>query len=252
MAMRSVTTALQVLEAVALNQPVGLSALARALGMPKSTVQRNLATLAEAGWIEPYEDGGRWQVGLRAFVVGSVVGSRGGLRPAALPVMKVLSAEVGETVHLMVPSGRDVVLVERIDSPHPLRTVAPLGARGPMHATSNGKSFLAALPQAEVEAYIREGLPAVTTRTIVEPAALRSDLEKVAELGYAICREELEEGVVSVGAAIRRGDGHPVASLSISGPVSRMLDDLLDEYGKKVRQAAESIAAALPARSDLT
>lgn len=248
--MRSVTTALQVLEAVAVNQPVGLSALTRALGLPKATVQRSLATLAEAGWIEPYEDTGRWQVGVRAFVVGSVVGSRGGLRSAALPVMKALSAEVGETVHLMVPSGRDAVLVERIDSPRPLRAVASLGTRGPLHAMSNGKAILASLPPAEVEAYIQEGLPAITPRTIVDPSVLRAELAKIAQLGYSVCHEEIEEGVVSVGAAIRRG-GHTVASLSISGPASRMLDDLLDNYGKKVHQAAESIAGALPARSDL-
>jgi IclR family acetate operon transcriptional repressor len=245
-AMRSVTTALQVLEAVAVNQPVGLSALTRILGMPKSTVQRNLATLAEAGWIEPYEGSGRWQVAVRAFVVGSVVGSRGGLRSAALPVMKSLSGEVGETVHLMVPSGRDVVLVERIDSPRPVRAVAPLGARGPLHATSNGKAILASVPPAEAEAYLVEGLSAVTERTIVEPAMLRAELEAITELGYATCHEEFEEGVVSVGAAVRRG-GRPVASLSISGPASRMLDDLLNDYGKKVHWAAESIAAALPA-----
>lgn len=248
--MRSVTTALRVLEAVAVHQPVGLSALTRSLGLPKSTVQRNLATLAEAGWIEPEDDTGRWQVGIRAFVVGSAVGSRGGLRPAALPVMKALGGEVGETVHLMVPAGRDVVLVERVDSPRPLRAVAPLGARGPMHATSNGKAVLAALPADEIDAYIEAGLDPVTTRTIVDPAALRAELGKIAELGYATCLEELEEGVVSVGAAIRPGHGRPVASLSISGPASRMTPDLLTGYGKKASRAAESVAAALPVRSD--
>jgi IclR family acetate operon transcriptional repressor len=248
--MRSVTTALQVLEAVAVDQPVGLSALARTLRLPKATVQRSLATLAEAGWIEPYEDTGRWQVGVRAFVVGSVVSSRGGLRSAALPVMKALSAEVGETVHLVVPSGRDAVLVERIDSPRPLRAVVSLGTRGALHATSNGKAILASLPSEEVEAYLAEGLAATTKRTIVDPAVLRAELARITELGYAVCHEEIEEGVVSVGAAIRQG-GHTVASLSISGPASRMPDELLDDYGKKVHRAAESIADALPARSDL-
>jgi IclR family acetate operon transcriptional repressor len=101
-----------------------------------------------------------------------------------------------------------------------------------------------------VEDYIEGGLPAVTARTIVDPAALRAELEKIAELGYAICREELEDGVVSVGAAIRRGGGRPLATLSISGPVSRMVEGLLDDYGKTVYRAAESIAAALPAQPE--
>src|SRR3989442_67767 len=110
--MRSVTTALQVLESVAINQPIGLSALTRVLGLPKATVQRSLAPLAESGWIEQQADTGRWQVGVRAFIVGSAVSARGGLRPAALPTLRDLGAEVGETVHLMIPTGREIVLVE--------------------------------------------------------------------------------------------------------------------------------------------
>ncbi|MBO4252325.1 IclR family transcriptional regulator [Streptomyces griseorubiginosus] len=250
--MRSVTTALRVLEAVAVNQPIGLSALTRTLGLPKTTVQRSLATLAESGWIEQQASTGRWQVGVRTFVVGSAVAARGGLRPAALPTMRDLGAEVGETVHLMVPAGRDVVLVERVDSPQPVRAVAPLGARGPLHATSNGKAVLAALPQDEVKAYIEGGLQAVTPHTITDPERLRTELDGINEAGFAVCQEEVEEGVVSVGAAIRPGHGRPVASLSISGPKSRMSPELLMSYGEKVRLAAEAIAVALPVNADLT
>ncbi|GKQ39169.1 IclR family transcriptional regulator [Streptomyces sp. A012304] len=249
--MRSVTTALQVLEAVAVNQPVGLSALTRTLGLPKTTVQRSLATLAESGWIEQQTDTGRWQVGVRAFVVGSAVGARGGLRSAALPTMRELGAEVGETVHLMVPAGREVVLVERIDSPQPVRAVAPLGARGPLHATSNGKAVLAALPQEERDAYIAGGLHAVTPHTITDPDRLRTELRGIAESGFSVCQEEVEEGVVSVGAAIRPGHGRPIASLSISGPKSRMSPELLTPYGEKVRLAAEVISGALPADAEV-
>lgn len=249
--MRSVTTALQVLEAVAVNQPVGLSALTRTLGLPKTTVQRSLATLAEAGWIEQQAGTGRWQVGVRAFVVGSAVSARGGLQTAALPTMKDLGADVGETVHLMVPAGREVVLVERINSAKPVRVVAPLGARKPLHATSNGKAVLAALPQGEVDAYIKGGLHAITPHTITDPDRLRTELRSVAEAGFSVCQEEAEEGVVSVGAAIRLGHGRPVASLSISGPKSRMTPELLTPYGEKVRLAAEAVAVALPVDADV-
>ncbi|MBL1101513.1 IclR family transcriptional regulator [Streptomyces sp. 205] len=239
------------MEAVAVNQPIGLSALTRTLGLPKTTVQRSLAALAEASWIEQETATGRWQVGVRAFVVGSAVSARGGLRPAALPTMRDLGAEVGETVHLMVPAGREVVLVERVDSPQPVRAVAPLGARAVLHATSNGKALLAALSTREVDAYIEGGLEAVTPHTITDPERLRSDLRGIVEAGFAVCREELEEGVVSVGAAIRPGYGRPIASLSISGPTSRMLPELLKSYGEKVRLAAEAIAIALPTDADL-
>ncbi|MCW8378728.1 IclR family transcriptional regulator [Streptomyces justiciae] len=248
--MRSVTTALRVLETVAVHQPIGLSALTRLLGLPKTTVQRSLAAFAESGWIEQEAVTGRWQVGVRAFVVGSAVTSRGGLRPTALPTMRDLCAEVGETVHLMVPADRTVVLIERIDSPRPVRAVLPLGARGPLHATSNGKAVLAALPPGELDAYIEAGLDAVTSHTLTDPDRLRAEIDRTRTAGYAICREEAEEGVVSVAAAIRQSHGRPIASLSISGPKSRMTSELLTSYGEKVHLAAEAIAVGLPLTVD--
>lgn len=248
--MRSVSSALLVLEAVAEHQPIGLSALARTLGMPKTTVQRSLATLAEHGWLEVDKQTGGWQVGVRAFIVGSAVGARAGLRAAAIQTLNALGAEVGETVHLMVPHGREVVLVERVDSPHPVRAVAPLGARGPLHATSNGKSVLATMPPEEVETYIAAGLTAKTPRTMVDADELRADLRHVRARGYATCLEENEIGVVSVAAAIRSGDDRPVASLSISGPKARMQVKLLASYGQRVRQAAQEIARKLPGTAE--
>lgn len=245
--MRSVKTALQVLEAVSRLQPVGLSELTRAMGLPKTTVYRSLTTLAEAGWLETDGNGAQWLVSARAFVVGSTVGDRGGLRTCALPVMNALAAEVRETIHLMIPDGHEVVLIERIDSPHAVRAVAPLGARAPLHASSNGKSVLAYLPEPETADYLRSNIEAVTAHTTTDPARLRAELDTIRARGYAVNVEELQDGVVAVAAAIRPGGGLPVGSLSISGPKVRMPSKIHAEYGGKVRQAAEKIAAKLPA-----
>ena len=246
--MRSVRTALEVLEAVSRLQPVGLSELTRAMGLPKTTVYRCLTTLAEAGWLETDgKDSGQWMVSTRAFVVGSTVGDRGGLRSCALPVLNAVAADVRETIHLMIPDGHEVVLIERIDSPHAVRAVAPLGARAPLHASSNGKSVLACLPEQEVADYLRANMEAVTAHTTTDPERLRSELATIRACGYAVNAEELQDGVVAVAAAIRPGGGPPVGSLSISGPKVRMPPGIYAEYGEKVRQAAEKIAAMLPA-----
>ena len=248
--MRSVRTALRVLEAVAELQPVGLSELSRKLELPKATVQRGLSTLASAGWLEndPAEPA-RWIVSTRAFIVGATVGDRGGLRPQALPFMNALAAEVQETIHLMIPDGNTVVLIERLDSPHPVRAFSPLGARAPLHASSNGKAILAHRPDEEISRYLATELSPVTPHTIVQPDMLRRELDLIRERGYAVADEELQDGVVSVAAAIRPGNRSPVGSLSISGPKSRMPQALRADYGKKVRTAADNIAAALPAAS---
>jgi IclR family acetate operon transcriptional repressor len=245
--MRSVLTALDVLEAVSRLQPVGLSELSRRLGLPKTTVQRGLAALAQAGWLENDQaDSTRWIVGTKAFVVGSTVGNRGSLRDRALPHMNALGADVQETIHLTIPDGDQAVLIERLDSPHPVRAIAPLGSRAPLHASSNGKVILAHLPDDATARYIQHGLEAVTERTITEPAKLHEELGLIRKRGYAVANEELQDGVVSVAAPILTTGSRPVGSLSISAPKARMPRTIWSEYGKKVRQAADNIAAALP------
>lgn len=246
--MRSVRTALQVLEAVARFQPVGLTDLSRELGLPKTTVHRGLVSLADAGWLEnDPANPARWIVSVRAFIIGSTVGERGGLRAQALPIMNALAADVQETIHLMIPDGDSAVLIERIDSTHAVRAIAALGTRAPLHASANGKAILSHLPEEETSHYLSGGLVAVTPRTITDPGRLAEELSLIRGRGYAINDEELQDGVVSVAAVVQPARSRPVGALSISAPKSRMPASVHEPYGDKVRGAAERIAATLPA-----
>lgn len=244
MSVRAVTTALLVLETVAEQQPCGLSDLARRLDLPKTTVQRALITLAEAGWIRlDNQDVTRWVLAGKAFTVGSKVGRGGGLRDLALPVLNRLQVAVGETIHLMVPDGDEMVLIERLDSAHAVRTFQPLGARAPLHASSNGKSVLAYLPDVEIERYLAHTLPAVTRYTTTDAWRLRDELRRIRLCGYAIADEELNEGIVAVAACIRPNTERPIGSLSISAPKARVPRRLYRAYGDQVAAAAGEIAA---------
>ena len=235
--MQNVINALRVLEEVAARQPAGVGELARGLGLPKSTVQRSLRTLHDAGWIRPA--GGevtRWQVTTKALQVGRR--AELGLRDAALPVMEELRQRTGETIHLMVPEGDAVVLIERLETDKPLRIVLPLGIRLPLHASANGKAVLAHLPSAPAD------LPGYTDTTITDPQALRAEMAAVLARGYADNRGEWRSDIAAVASAVLGPDG-PVASLSVSTPASRMPDDLRAEYGELVRQAAGKLTEAL-------
>ncbi|MFB4277425.1 IclR family transcriptional regulator [Nonomuraea sp. MTCD27] len=235
--MQNVITALRVLEEVAARQPIGVGELARGLGLPKSTVQRSLRTLHEAGWIRPA--GGevtRWQVTSKALQVAR--GTELGLRDAAMPVMEELRQRTGETIHLMVPEGDAVVLIERLETDKPLRIVLPLGIRLPLHASANGKAVLAHLHRPAGE------LPGYTDTTIIDPGALRAELEAVLARGYADNRGEWRSDIAAVAAAVLGPDG-PVASLSVSTPASRMPEELRAEYGKLVTQAARALGESL-------
>jgi IclR family acetate operon transcriptional repressor len=243
--MRSVRTTFHILEAVADHQPIGLSELARRLEIPKSTVQRSLATLSDIGWIRPDgHDSIRWKLGERVRRLSEKVDDLGRLRDAAMPALDHLNADTLETIHLAVPEARTMRLVERMDSKHPLRLVQPIGSRSPLHAASTGKAVLAYLTETELEAYIQAGLPSVTGRTITEPDALRRELSTVRQRGYAVTNGELTDGISSIAASIRpTAGGRPVASISISGPSSRILPSVQSNYGELVARAAAEVSA---------
>ncbi|MFD5537513.1 IclR family transcriptional regulator [Streptomyces sp. NPDC127079] len=235
-------TTFQILDAVAVHQPIGLSELARRLGLPKSTVQRSLATLAELGWIRADGQAAtRWMLGEHARRLSEMIDDFGHLRDVVSPVLDRLNKETLETIHLAIPDGRMMRLVERRESKHALRLVRPVGAKSPLHAGSTGKCVLAYLPPAEIENYIDGGLEAQTPHTTVDPERLRVELEDVRSTGYATTMDELFLGITSVAASIRPLDGRPIAAVSISGASSRIPADVRADYGRLVAAATQEI-----------
>lgn len=246
--MESVKTALRIFEAVAARPATGVSELARALEEPKTTVQRCLTTLHEAGWLQPRGSGRSrsWTPSPRVATLLHHAGDTTLIREAARPVMERLRAETGETINLMQRDDRRMVLIDRLESPHPLRSVQALGVRVPMHLSSNGKAFLAAAPDNEVAAYLAAPLERGTPDAIVTPEGLRREIAQIRRQGFATNRGELESGVRAVAAAIRNAAGAPVASLSISCPAMRLPEAKMTGYGALARAAAAEITAHLP------
>lgn len=245
--MESVKTALKVFEAVAGGGELGVSELARRLGEPKSTVQRNLITLHEAGWIRPVDHSGRrgWVMSAKVLSLARKLQPVEGLRDLALPIMEALRDATRETIHLTIPDGDRIVLIERLDSPQALRTVRPLGSAAPLHATSNGKAILANLPAAKRQAYLARELKAFTGRTLTQPSSLELELKKIRGDGYALGDGEIDPEVRAVAAPILLESGEPIAALSISCPATRFGDDKIEPYGELVSRAAAQITHAI-------
>lgn len=245
MATNSVVSAFRVLEAVAELQPVGLSDLAREVDLPKSTTQRMLLTLAEIGWLRASGDSPtRWGLTYRALRLGRRVDGRFGLREVALPVMSDLQLATTETVHLAVPDGDVLVLLERLDTPHRLRAFLPLGERIPFHASATGLAFLAACDDEEVDRRLGEGLTAVTPDTMTTPRDVRRAIADIRRRGWSVNEGGLSTGITALGAAITSG-GQPVGAMSVSGPSSRMTPERFDDLGRHAATAAARISAEL-------
>jgi DNA-binding IclR family transcriptional regulator len=186
-------------------------------------VHRLLSTLADEGLLEQDPRSGRYRLSLSVFDLVGALPTQRSLHEAVLVSMTELRSRTGETVQVGVLDGRQVVYVERLDSPSTLRMFTELGRRNDAHCTSSGKVLLAFAPRDQVDRILRGwALPQVTEHTITDPKVLRSELRSIRQRGYAENREESELGIVSVAAPIRDDSGAVIASLSLAGPAERI------------------------------
>ncbi len=250
MSTQSVVTAMRVLEAVSDNQPAGLSELSREVDVPKATVLRMLRTLGELGWVaQSGVQPGKWVLTNHAFAVASRGSSGSSIRDASMGPLNGLQLDTTETVHLAVPDGRFMLVIERLDTPHVLRAFLPLGSRLPMHASATGIAYLAASEERFVSEYLSVPLDAATPQTVVDPEALRRMIAETQARGFSVNEQGLSIGITSIGVAVLGPGQTPAGSISISGPSSRIVPGKFDEYGEAARGTAREISRALSAYS---
>ncbi|WP_030674587.1 IclR family transcriptional regulator [Streptomyces cellulosae] len=242
--MKSVTRSLRILEAVAQHQPVTVGELTKMFGLPKSTVQRTLVTLAEAGWLRANRrDTTRWEIGARVLAVRPAALQGSSLFAAAREPMIRLRDAVNETIHLSVPDALHcMVVVDRVDCDHAVRTFHTIGDTSPLHATAVGRAILAHLPRRDVEELITAGLERFSDTTPVEPDELRTELDRIRADGYTVNRNQYRPGVCAVAAAVLDEDGTPLAAVAISMPEARYDDARVPKWGRLVADTAAEIS----------
>jgi IclR family acetate operon transcriptional repressor len=187
-------------------------------------------------------DGGGYRLGEAIAEIETRYGTAN-LPRLAYPILRDLHATTGETVNLAVADDAGMLVVVTVQSEEPLRMVSWEGMRDLFHASALGKSYLAALPDSELESLLKT-VPLVkrTARTTTKREVLLRQLRRISTAGYAVDDGESTEGVRCVGAAIT-ADGRPVAALSVSAPASRLPKKSVSEYGQAVARAAEAISA---------
>jgi IclR family acetate operon transcriptional repressor len=250
----SLERALDLLELLADHGELGASEIERLLDTSKPTTFRLLAKLNARGFVEQSAGSRRHRLGpaFRALAARSEVPAV--IRMAA-PVMGELLTSTGETVNLATVRRGRLVYAAVVDSPHPLRMSSVVGDEIPPHATALGKAVLAGLAPTLRVAFLGTGpLAALTERTITVRRDLAAELDVVHQRGYAIDDEESADGAVCVGAAIRGGDGDPIAALSISGPLARIPRQSHAALGLLIKERCDAISAdlALPSESPHT
>ncbi|WP_066435123.1 IclR family transcriptional regulator [Arthrobacter sp. EPSL27] len=239
---QSVKNALKMIESIGELQPVGVSELSRHVGLPKSSVQRALTTLGNAGWIKQLpDDQSRWQLTTVMLAISLMAFGEHSLVELADPAMRELQQRTGETIHLISLDGDSGLILHRVDSEHTVRTFVPVGTRSPLHATAAGQAMLAFMPPETTDEILRRSLGSFTEQTVTDPAVLIERLEVVRERGYAVNVAEWRREVASISCAIRAAHGAVVGALTISIPLSRFSESLVPLYGSWLKELTESI-----------
>jgi IclR family pca regulon transcriptional regulator len=247
---QSLERGLGILAAFTPTQPLfGVSELARAVGLSRSTTHRYMATLSRLGYLQQDPATRRYRLGPRVLDLGFSAINSMELRAISAPHLQQLSDETGYTVNMAILEGSDILYVERCRSARAGQREIDLnlhvGSRLPAYCTSMGKVLLAFLPADEREALLdliplgRRG-----PNTLTDRRALDAELERVRETGLAINNEELAYGLRSIAAPVRSGTGDIAAAINLAVHSSMVsMEDLVARLSGCLKQTAAHISA---------
>ncbi|MDB4895748.1 MAG: IclR family transcriptional regulator [Firmicutes bacterium] len=226
----------------------GISEVARRVSLNKNQTFRLLTTLEQTGLLVRTAGRPEYRLSWRVMELGQVAGSGVNLRQAAQPIMSRLAMVTQETIHLVAFDGVEAVCVDRRESPQVIKLSAAEGQRWPLHAGACPKVILAALPPGQARACVeRNGFIPYTDKTARNWGELSRELAEIRQQGYALSREDVNDGAEGVGAVIIDGAGRVAGAISVAGPAFRF-SAKIPEFAALVRVAAADIAAQLGRR----
>lgn len=238
---QSVARAAELLKALgALGGAASVFDLADRCGLNRSTAWRILATLEAEGLVERDPRSGLYGAGYALVALAAAAGHEPLVRRAH-PLLRALAEACKETASLAVPRNLQLVYVDQVQAPH-VMAANWLGRPTPLHATSTGKALLAWLADDELAAALPARLQRFTDTTLTTRAALRTELARVRERGFAVSRGELEPALWGVSAPVLDG-GRPVAVVSVWGTEGRVRARGLEALGARTASTAVEIGA---------
>ncbi|WP_243728502.1 IclR family transcriptional regulator [Microbacterium sp. BK668] len=201
--------------------PVAARTIATHLGIPRSTVYHLLAALEGHGFVVHVPAERRWGLGVAAFELAGGYARQAPLARLGRPLLAELADRAGESAHLAVMSGRDVVYIVEERAPRRPALVTDVGVRLPAHLTASGRAMLAVLPREQVRALFPDASAFAdrTGRGPRTPGDLRELLRQVRATGWATEDGEVTLGLQSIGIAVLDHVKWPTAAIAVTWPV---------------------------------
>lgn len=234
---------------------IGLSDLARRARFDKATTRRLLLALAAHGFVEQDADSRRYRLGAGLARLARIREAHFPLLPTALPVIRDLAMQTGETIHLSEFNAGTLATVHVELSAKANRINVDVGQVLPLHGTASGIAFLAFTRPEITGAYLEKELEVFTPHTVVDRQEIREAMRMAATRGYSQSAQGYEEGVFSVAAPILGGEGHAIGTLALAMPLSRVEEITAPRLGQAVLLATRQIGLRLngePFRANLS
>jgi DNA-binding IclR family transcriptional regulator len=242
---QSVDRALTILQMLAESGELGVTEIAGRLDVHKSTAFRLLGSLEQHRLVEQLGERGKYRLGFGIVRLAGATTARLDLAREGGLVCRQLAGEINETVNIAVMDAGAAVNITQEQGSAAVTAQNWIGQRTPLHATSSGKVLLAWADADALAAVLKAGLERRTPATITDPEALRTELDRIRQRGWACTIEEFETGLNTVAAPIRGADGSVVAGLSASGPSYRLGTESFPELAEKLQAGADEISSQL-------
>lgn len=205
---------------------VRVTHLAKAVGLTQGTAHRILQSLIAEGMVEQDERSKLYRLSVDFFALAALAGNPSSMRTLCRPALLRLCASLGETIFLLVKSGFDAVCLDLCEGPFPIRSfTGDIGGRVALGVGQGSLAILAFLPEAEREEVIRFNVPRIRGYGVLDEVYLRTEIDRVRQLGYAGRNSGVLDGMAGVAVPILDRTGYPVGALSVGTLASRLGDD---------------------------
>lgn len=242
----SLNRGLTILDILLNKGPIGATEMGKYLNINKSSAYRLFATLEKWGFVEQDMVTLKYKLGLSFLKYNEKVLDGLDVREISRPYLKEIVERTRETAHLSVLHSTRVMIIDQEKGTEVVSVTTSIGDSEPLHCSAIGKAILAFLPQNKQEEIINNmEFKAYTHKTITGLEMFSLEIKKVLSNGYAIDDEELNPGVRCIAAPILNHKGKAVASIGVSGPISRIRMDNLKQYIDIVTSSAGSISNRL-------
>ncbi len=239
----AVAKVVRVVEALTVHSSI--TEIARATGLPTSTVHRIVQELISLGWVRGNGQRG-YLPGAGLLTLAARAETEAGITEYVRPVLKRLRDATTHTVHFALRQGDQAVYVAKIEGARAYEMRSRVGLGIPLHCTAIGKALLAALSEDEVRRILRRtGMPEMTERTITDFDTLLEHLQTIARHGYSIDDQENELHTRCIGAVVQDHRGLPIGGVSLSGMAFDVGDRTIQEHAPLVVAAAREVSRAL-------